>query len=134
MKTANIAIIEDKEDTKRNDEEEPNVEIVHDNTNKDQQQETPTDHIHQTVNVIPPDAPALDAPPCQSTLTNTPVDRVSSALPKVVSLTREHIRQATCYIKSDILIKHLTNLGTKSVHVSQIESTKGSWMKVAQHQ
>ena len=118
-KLAHIPVVEDY-DQPEEETELPNVETINEEDMENGEQDTPTDHIHQSVHMIPPDAPALDSIPRQNTPTNTPVDRVNSALPKVVSLTRDRIRQATGYVKSDALIKNIKNLGTNSVQVNRI--------------
>ena len=79
-----------------------------------------TDCMDQTVHKIPPDPPSPVTDSHHKLPTNTPMDRVNLALPKVVILTHDCIRMATGYTKAESLIKHMKTTGTKSVHVSNL--------------
>ncbi len=52
--------------------------------------------------------------------TTPPVNTVNSALPGVVTLSRDNIRRATGFTKSDSLIKHIRRLGNKSIHIQNL--------------
>ena len=53
-------------------------------------------------------------------LTTPPVDTVNSALPQVVTLSRDNIRRATGFLKSESLIKHIKTLGKRTVHIQNL--------------
>ena len=86
----------------------------------DQDSTLTTDCMDQTVHKIPPDPPSQEPHSHHKLLTNTPVDQVNSGLPKVVTLTHDHIRMATGFMKAESLIKHMKTIGTKSMHVSNL--------------
>ena len=76
--------------------------------------------MDQTVHKIPPDPPSQEPHSRHELPTNTPVDRVNLALPKVVTLTCDCIRMATGFTKAESLIKHMKTTGTKLVHISNL--------------
>lgn len=54
-------------------------------------------------------------------LTTPPVDTVNSALPQIVTLSRDNIRRAsTGFLKSESLIKHIRTLGNRTVHLQNL--------------
>jgi hypothetical protein len=98
----------------------PPIEITHHPL--DSAENTPVQDIFQMSTPETPPTTAANQPDTVPTIQPQPlpVDRANSALPKVTTLSQDDLSQSIGFLQTGPLLKHIHQLGTKSIHVQSL--------------